>query len=432
MALTDYDKKNLSSADQQKIQAATEKWNAANAKGDTAGMASAAAEAAAVRNNAGYKTDSSGNYSGAYTGSTSSGGSSYTNSQYTQYTPTGSYNDAGLPTSVKTQIDNYKALYNDAMSRGDTAAAERAHRAAESLRSQYGYSGGGDGSEYIELLQKIPSYEFNESQPTFNSNYDYRIDEILNQILNREDFSYDVTKDDLYKQYAAMYQREGDRAMRETMAEAAAGAGGMNSYAMTAAQQAYNYYGSQLNDKIPELYDLAYQMYLNDKESEIQNLGILQNMDATQYNRYRDTMSDYYNDRNFAYNMYRNDVSDAQWNQNFDFESDWANKEFDYKVEQDALKNSQYEKETAREDVWKLIEAGIPVSDELLAKAGYSDNDNKYNGGDGGSYSTVSNDVAAMVANGDKNGAKTYLQEALNAGYITWSECAGLLSKYGL
>ena len=99
--------------------------------------------------------------------------------------------------------------------------------------------------------------------------------------------------DPLYQQYAKMYQREGDRAMKETLAEAAAGAGGMNTYAITAAQQANNYYNSQLNDKIPELYQLAYDMYINDKESKVQNLGILQNMDATQYNRYRDTINDY-------------------------------------------------------------------------------------------------------------------------------------------
>ena len=66
----------------------------------------------------------------------------------------------------------------------------------------------------------------------------------------------------MYQQYSKMYTREGDRAMKETMAEAAAGAGGMNSFAITAAQQAANNYSARLNDTIPQLYQLAYEMYL--------------------------------------------------------------------------------------------------------------------------------------------------------------------------
>lgn len=327
------------------------------------------------------------------------------NSPYTQYTPLGSYNDAGLSASALSQINNYKTQYNNAIANGDTAAAEAAHKAAEYIRQQYGYSGGVDGSDYIALEQKpiSPSqgssgFVYPTIQPTYNGGqYDSQINELLNQILNREDFSYNVENDPLYEQYAKMYQREGDRAMRDTMAEAAASAGGMNSYAITAAQQANNYYGAQLNDKIPELYQLAYDMYLADKESKVQDLGILQNLDATQYNRYRDTMSDWQNDRNFAYNMYRDDISDAQWNKTFDYnafvdnrnfayDSDWQNKEWDYNVGRDeiadsryeqetALENSRYDTETAKEEVWKLISLGVTPSADLLARAGMSETD---------------------------------------------------------
>jgi hypothetical protein len=446
LALTDYDKKNLSSSDQKKIQEATDKWNAANAKGDTIGMQQAAAEAAAIRNNAGYKTDDSGNYSGSYTPTTTtSGSSSSKNNQYTNYTPVGSYNDSGLSQWAQNQINNYKTQYNNAIANGDTAAAEAAHKAAEAIRAQYGYSGGLDGSDYIALPQDTKSYfNYSTKQPTYSgSQYSSQKDDILNQILNRDGFSYDYTNDPLYQQYAEMYQREGDRIMKDTLAEAAAGAGGMNSYAITAAQQAGNYYGSQLGDKIPELYNTAYQMYLTDIDNKVRDLGLLESMDATQYNRYRDTMSDWKDDRNFAYGLYRDDIGDSQWQQSFDYNSfindrdfaynsDWDNKKWDYSVEQDAIANNRKDQETARADVWKLIESGIPVSDELLKKAGYDESNIKYNGGDNGNYATVSSDVASMVQNGDKDGAKTYLQDALNAGHITWSECAGLISKYGL
>lgn len=60
MALTDYDRQHLSPSDQAKITEATNDWNRANAAGDEAGKKAAAERAAAVRNNAGYKTDASG------------------------------------------------------------------------------------------------------------------------------------------------------------------------------------------------------------------------------------------------------------------------------------------------------------------------------------------------------------------------------------
>ena len=233
--------------------------------------------------------------------------------------------------------------------------------------------------QYIENEKKkeyMEGYQ-SSSQPTYNSSYNSQLDEILNQILNRDDFSYNAQNDPLYQQYANMYQREGDRAMRDTLAEAAAGAGGMNSYAITAAQQANNYYASQLGDKIPELYQLAYEMYLNDKESKVQDLGILQSMDATQYNRYRDTMNDWYNDRSFAYGMYRDDVADSQWQKNFDYKSFVDNRDFAYNSDWDNKTWGASEEKTAKEEVWKYINLGITPDAELVKKAGMTDMDVK-------------------------------------------------------
>lgn len=191
-----------------------------------------------------------------------------------------------------------------------------------------------------------------------------------------------------------MYHREGDRAMKETMAEAAAGAGGMNTYAITAAQQAANNYAAQLNDKIPELYQLAYDMYLADKESKVQDLGILQSMDATQYNRYRDTMTDWKDDKNFAYGLYKDAVEQGNWQTTFDNNNYWANKEFDYNefwdnkkwehdIGREQIEDSRYDqnisredRELAKEEVWKYIALGISSIDPgLLEKAEMSQTD---------------------------------------------------------
>lgn len=262
---------------------------------------------------------------------------------------------------------------------------------------------------YIQNAQKaeqeqavqdyLDNFNYTEEKPTYEAKYDPALQELLNNILNRDDFSYDVTKDPLYQQYAAMYQQEGDRAMQETLANAAASAGGMNSYAITAAQQAGNYYSSQLANKVPELYQLAYEMYLQDKDSMVQDLGILQGLDETQYNRYRDTMSDFYNDKNFAYGVYKDAVTQGNWQQNFDYNQLVDDRNFNYGITQDnvtnswreqdrtdaltqqELENKRYDdalkredadkvKQQAREEAYALLELGQMPPSALLEAAG--------------------------------------------------------------
>ena len=64
MALTDWDKENLTKDQQRGILAATASWESANERGDRVGMDAAHAAANAIRGQAGYTSDTSGNYSG--------------------------------------------------------------------------------------------------------------------------------------------------------------------------------------------------------------------------------------------------------------------------------------------------------------------------------------------------------------------------------
>lgn len=387
MALTDYDKKNLSKKDQDKIQAATDKWNAANKKGDKAGMEAAAKEAATIRNNAGYKTDSSGNYTGSYT-PTSSGSYSGSSSKGGNSPYTGSSNAVKVNTSYQQSLKDEMNANSIAWWSADANEKQRLEQRNQEISKKLGgtvsynpttgtWSGSAGGFDADDIVD----WEYDEIRPT-QPERDPRIDEYLNQILNRDDFSYDVMDDPLYHQYSEMYKREGDRATRETLAEAAAGAGGMNSYAITAAQQAGNYYNSQLMDKIPELYQLAYNMYLKDIEQEVQNLGILQDMDATQYNRYRDTMNDWYKDKSFAYGAYQDAVAQNNWKTNFDYSDEWKNKEWDaylgeveYNKSQDAYNKNEREQEKAQDLIAWYIQNGITIDaidPEIIKQSGLS------------------------------------------------------------
>lgn len=58
---------------------------------------------------------------------------------------------ANLSKEDSAKIDSAKKKYADAQAKGDKAGMESAHKEAESIRANYGYSGGADGSQNIAL-----------------------------------------------------------------------------------------------------------------------------------------------------------------------------------------------------------------------------------------------------------------------------------------
>ena len=96
---------------------------------------------------------------------------------------------------------------------------------------------------------------------------------------NSSGFSYDFASDPMYQQYRQQYMEQADRAMRDTMGQAASLTGGYgSSYAQRVGQQAYDSYMDRLNDVIPDLYNLAYQRYQDDyarKQNAYQTLSAL-------------------------------------------------------------------------------------------------------------------------------------------------------------
>lgn len=207
----------------------------------------------------------------------------------------------------------------DYMNASTPEAKALANAAAEQWRSQGGYSGGADGSQFVPvqssvsgLTQQItqyPSFQYGAA-PSFNDSYKQQYDANLNALLNFKDFSYDATKDPLYQQYAQTYRREGDRATENTLAQLAANTGGLaSSYAASAAAQAGNYYAQQLADKIPELYQQAYQQYADQYNRQNNNVGNLLNARNFDLGVYDAQLGQYNTDRNMAYQQYSDEYS---------------------------------------------------------------------------------------------------------------------------
>lgn len=70
----------------------------------------------------------------------------------------GDYYDSHPDMTVvdKQAIEKAQADWEAANKAGDEAAKAAAHDRAEAIRATYGYSGGGDGTEYIPLEQEKP------------------------------------------------------------------------------------------------------------------------------------------------------------------------------------------------------------------------------------------------------------------------------------
>lgn len=89
-------------------------------------------------------------------------------------------------------------------------------------------------------------------------------------------FSYDFNADALYQQYKDQYMKQGKMAMQDAMGQASALTGGYgNSYAATAGNQAYQASLENLNNVIPELYQMAYNMHQDKGQNMLNQLALL-------------------------------------------------------------------------------------------------------------------------------------------------------------
>ena len=303
--------------------------------------------------------------------------------------------DAGM------SILKYKRDYNTATT--DEARA-LANLGAEQVRSSWGGYTGGEtgGSFYLDPISpddfsfgSAPTYSsswmgevknlynqqknrgdysFSGAKPTYNNRYDPTIQDLLGQIVNREDFSYDAEADPLYSQYRKQYTREGQRATADALGTAAAASGGIpSSYAATAAGQAGDYYAAKMTDKIPELYQLAYNQYMNDHSMKLSDLAAVQGAEQSDYMKYLNELSQYNTDRSFDYGVW----SDAQARAANDLQTAIGLEQLDYQKYRDQL--SQYNTDRSFNYAQLLDEIGQQTQrrgealDKAQLAAGYGD-----------------------------------------------------------
>lgn len=194
-------------------------------------------------------------------------------------------------------------------------------------------------SDVVKQAEAMLQQQMAAKPGEYSSQWQSQLDDVINRILNREDFSYDVNADALYQQYKDQYTRQGKLAMMDTMGQAAALTGGYgNSYAQTVGQQTYQGYLQQLNDVVPELYQLALDQYNQEGDDLYNQYSLLANQDEMDYDRYRDMVSDYYNDLDYL-------TEDARYKGEDDYNKYLTDRNLAYQLARDAVEDEQWQKE---------------------------------------------------------------------------------------
>ncbi len=105
-------------------------------------------------------------------------------------------------------------------------------------------------------------------------------DEKIKEYLGRDAFSYDVNTDKMYAMYRDQYLNDAKLAQQDATAQAAGLTGGYgSSYASSMGNQAYNGVMQRFDDKAAELYENAYNRYLNEGQ-EMLNAAALYGQQA--------------------------------------------------------------------------------------------------------------------------------------------------------
>lgn len=253
------------------------------------------------------------------------------------------------------------------------------------------------GQQYVQSQAVLNAYqqlqEQNKNKPgAFQSGFQEQLNSIYDKIANREKFSFDVNENVMYDQLKDQYSALGKLAMQDTMGQAASMTGGYgNSYAQTAGQQTYQNYMQQLQEQIPDLYQMELSRYNQEGEDLMNQYGMAKDMHDTEYGKYRDELSDFYTERDYLNNQY-------QTERDFDYNQYLANR--DYWTNQ--YWNEKNAEQTAESSNWQTTES---EDWQTSTSNGYSSGSGSSGGSSGKNSNSNNKNVFSTVANATKQAA---------------------------
>lgn len=214
-------------------------------------------------------------------------------------------------------------------------------------------------SEAVRQANALLQQHMNNRPGAYQNQWKAQIDDYLNQIENREDFSYNFNEDALYNQYKDQYIRQGQMAMMDTAGQAAALTGGYgNSYAQNVGQQAYNQHLTQLNNIIPELQQQAYGRYMDEGQRLQDMYNMYMGMENQDYGRYQDDLANWHTQLGYLDDRYNTE-------RQFDY-NNWETKlGYDY--------NNHTTQENMRWEQYLAEQEKNQAAAEMMAAAGNYD-----------------------------------------------------------
>lgn len=289
MALSSYDKKYMSQADQDLVADITAKVQSGAISLDQGHQ-----DVEALRNKYGY---SGGEDGSAYNSTASSGNtaSPYAGTDYHQ------------------EMINAARDYAKAQSSGGSgnwgAVLDAMNKRDEKI-STIGTDGGRSSNDILQELYSLYYEPYTDKTPQWEgSQYDSYMDSAVQKLLgmNYDDW----VQTDQYKALLDRYSGYGQQSMKDTLGQVSSRTGGLaSSYATTAAQQQYN-------DYMTKLEDVARSMYDAERGDLQENAQLAQSMADRDYNRYLDSLSQANTDRSYQYQLDRDAISDSRYDQEY-------------------------------------------------------------------------------------------------------------------
>lgn len=182
----------------------------------------------------------------------------------------------------------------------------------------------------------------------YNKQWSAQLDALVNEYMGRGAFEYDAQSDAMWQQAKSEGLRQGQLAMRDATAQAAALSGGYgNSYAATVGNQVYQQAVADTMALQPQYIQAAYERYRNEGDDMLQKIGVAQSMDDAAYQRYMNDLNFAQSEADRLYQREYNEFSDA-WNRDYQtgrdaVEDQWRNTEWQYQLDRDAVADQQWQ-----------------------------------------------------------------------------------------
>lgn len=171
-------------------------------------------------------------------------------------------------------------------------------------------------NSYDDIINNPSKYGYNSHITDVN--------DLFEQIMNQEKFSYDTKKDALFQMYKKQYEAQGKRSMQNQMGVAAAMSGGYNSsVAQTSAQKQFQNSMDELSKKAAETYQNSLDMYKYKQQNLLNRYNTARDMNNAGNEAYWKQVDVATNNMNNAYNAWQDDRN-FQYNSWNDGRTYWA------------------------------------------------------------------------------------------------------------